>query len=257
MNNEENIKKLLLCKKIVEDSKFIRNSIKRDITTSFNVIANFIKAGPGVVSIKIASDTINHASQLIGSWVTEKEGKKEILTVLDEIKEQYYISSVRKEEMKREEKFISDREKESKELDKENIKLFGGDTRKEDIPFDDPTYIRALRPSIIMKGDVSYLPIGPVQHYCLVYKVIGDVTYVIPITSNKADFEGKELSKSRFLKGKAIYALHQLPTTLVRSRFVMPYDSKTEANQIIKETEEYIKQNILPRTYTKKKGKKK
>ena len=83
------------------------------------------------------------------------------------------------------------------------------------------------------------------------YKVIKDITLVIPMTTDTESFEGFEIKKSRFWKGKAIYSINQFPTSVVKRGFVMPYDHKLEGNQIIKRCEEFLKE-IFPKNRKRK-----
>lgn len=76
---------------------------------------------------------------------------------------------------------------------------------------------------------------------------------LISLTTDPESFVGYKIEKSRFFKGTAIYAIHQVPTALVMRKFVMPYDSKSELNKILSGCEDYFKTNILKRTYKRKK----
>lgn len=103
-----------------------------------------------------------------------------------------------------------------------------------------------LKPDTIEKGDVVSLPVGPVDHYCLVCKVVDDRTYVIPITT-QTSFKGLKVEKSRFFKGTAIFSVLQYPTSMCTSRFIMPFDHKTEAAFLIRTVTKYLQNNVLPR----------
>lgn len=104
-----------------------------------------------------------------------------------------------------------------------------------------------LKPDIVEKGDVVSLPVGPVDHYCLVCRVVDDRTYVIPITT-QSSFKGLKVEKSRFFKGIAIFSILQYPTSMCTSRFIMPFDHKTEAAFLIRTVTEYLQNNVLPRS---------
>lgn len=45
-------------------------------------------------------------------------------------------------------------------------------------------YIERLRPETIERGDVAFLPIGPILHYCIVFKVVGEISFVLSITTS-------------------------------------------------------------------------
>lgn len=103
-----------------------------------------------------------------------------------------------------------------------------------------------LKPDVVEKGDVVRLPVGPIDHFCLVCRVVGDKTYVIPITS-QTSFKGLKVEKSRFFRGIAIYSILQYPTSMCTSRFIMPFDHKTEALYLIRTVTEYLQNNVLPK----------
>ena len=115
-----------------------------------------------------------------------------------------------------------------------------------------PNYTRKLFKDIsIVKGDVTFLPIGPCCHYCIVYKVVDNIAYVIPITTTPDIFNGYSISKSRFWRGTAIYALYQFPIEIVIEKFTMPYDNKSELRSIFKSLESTFK-SILPKEKKRK-----
>ena len=216
----EDIKQLL---DILKLKTKIKNSIKCTMFNNLIYLERFVQHGPGITSPIKAEEKLDEIVELASVWIKDSE----FTTLLNNVSLKLKDYSV-------------DKKTSTEESITEELSII-------------PKYIERLRPKEIVKYDVSYLPIGPVNHYCLVYKVIGEVSFVIPFTTSGVDqFVGYDITKSRFWKGKAVYTLHQFPTSMVLSKFVMPYDHKSEAMMIIKNCEIYIK-SLLPKERRKKK----
>ena len=187
---------------------------------------------------------------LIKIWYKKPEDRDCIEKILD-IKRKFITPSLTAGDS--EEKSISQREEEIVTRSKELEEKIPADLREKYLPM----YIERLRPETIERGDVAFLPIGPILHYCIVFKVVGEISFVLSITTSgeAKGFVGYQLERSRFFKGTALYTLHQVPTALVNRKFVMPYDNKAELGRIFTGCEEYLKTNVLKRTYNKRKKK--
>lgn len=221
----EDIKELL---DILKSKNKIKNTIKCTMFNNLIYLERYIQHGPGIVSPAKVEEKLDSTIELSTIWIKDSEFNSLLNSVSERIKNNNLV----------EEKVALDNE--------ENAVII-------EEPPSIPRYIERLRPKEIVKLDVAYLPIGPVNHYCLVYKVIGEVSFVIPFTTSGVDqFVGYDITKSRFWKGKAVYTLHQFPTSMVLSKFVMPYDHKTEAMLIIKNCESYIR-GLLPKERKRKK----
>ena len=117
-----------------------------------------------------------------------------------------------------------------------------------------PEYVKRIRPSELKIGDVVYLFVGPIQHYCIIKKITKDTLFVIPITSNVTDFIGYKIEKSRFFHGTAIFSIVQYPIDLAIKKFVIPYDNRTELLNIIKQCDNYLRDNnIISKAIKRKK----
>lgn len=239
----------------IRTSKFIKNNIKKELVESLEFISRFLLVGPGVTSPVVVKQKINRTGQLTKAWIRDVDLAKGILETIGMVKIKFLEPSetddeateiVKAEKVAQEVAEIRDIPKKDRDMEAE-LKDYVNKV---------PKYVERLRPEKLEKLDISYLPIGPVPHYCMVYKILSDVTYVIPITSHGDMFQGCPIEKSRFLKGKFIYTLYQFPTSLVLSRFVMPYDARTEGTRVCKEISEYFKSSVIPKTRKQKKSKK-
>lgn len=232
-------------RKDINTQKNIKNEIKKKLLENLDEIIRFLVVGPGVVSPETTRTRCNRVIDLVKVWYKSPESGS-IMEKILEVKKKYVVVSIPESE----EKEFSDLEREVMTKTKELEDKISPELREKYLPL----YIERLRPNSIERGDVAFLPIGPILHYCIVFKVIGDISFVVSITTNTTeDFIGYKLEKSRFFKGTAVYALHQVPTALVMRKFVMPYDNKSELIKILSECENYIKSNILKRTYRRKK----
>lgn len=232
------LEKIQKIEHLIKNEK-IRNSIRSKILNGFTYLKNFITLSPGILSPGKVEDKICEIKSYTTVWVKNEQLNKDISNLLLEYESRYL-------------EMIPDKvDEEKQELVKEII----GTT---DIPTPAatlPNYVRKLLSEVDpIKGDVSYLPIGPCSHYCIVYKVLGDISYVIPLTTTPGVFTGYKISKSRFFKGIAIYTLYQFPTSMVKDKLTIPYDHKSELKEIFKSVENTIR-SIFPREV--KRGKRK
>lgn len=237
-------------RKSISDYKNIKNSIKKVITEGLDEIIRFLTVGPGVVSPEATRTRCNKIVDLIKIWYKNPEDRDCVERILD-VKRKFITPSLTAGES--EEKSISQRKEEIVTRSKELEEKIPADLREKYLPM----YIERLRPETIERGDVAFLPIGPILHYCIVFKVVGEISFVLSITTSgeAKGFVGYQLKRSRFFKGTALYTLHQVPTALVNRKFVMPYDNKAELGRIFTGCEEYLKTNVLKRTYNKRKKK--
>lgn len=235
----------------VNNYKNIKNSIKKSITEGLDEIIRFLMVGPGIVSPEATRTRCNKIVDLIKVWYKNPESRECIEKILD-IKRKFISPTLTAEESE-EKSSISHREEEIVTRSKELEDKIPADLREKYLPM----YIERLRPETVERGDVAFLPIGPILHYCIVFKVVGDISFVLSITTSgeAKGFIGYQLEKSRFFKGTAMYTLHQVPTALVNRKFVMPYDNKAELGKILSGCEDYLKTNVLKRTYNKRKKK--
>lgn len=254
INSMETIKEAVTelgdIRKSINNYKSIKNSIKKTITEGLDEMIRFLMVGPGVVSPEATRTRCNKVMDLIKIWYKKPEDRDCIEKILD-IKRKFITPSLTAGDS--EEKSISQREEEIVTRSKELEEKIPADLREKYLPM----YIERLRPETIERGDVAFLPIGPILHYCIVFKVVGEISFVLSITTSgeAKGFVGYQLERSRFFKGTALYTLHQVPTALVNRKFVMPYDNKAELGRIFTGCEEYLKTNVLKRTYNKRKKK--
>lgn len=224
----------------IRESKTLKNKYRTSILTDLDVVLRFLKTSPGIISPAKVDEKIELITvTLKNPWcqVLDSSLITDLTKLLANIRKDYIL-------LEGEERVVAEC---PTERDKDILSL-----PEEDL-LDKGTVISALPKRIlrlldvdIQKGDVSLLPIGPCQHYCLVYKIIDDITYVIPITSTPGVFVGYPITKSRFFKGMAIFSIQQFPTALVRSKLAMPYDNKSECYAIFRAFEENIR-SIVPR----------
>lgn len=242
---KEAITELGNIRKSVNDYKSIKNSIKKTITEGLDEMIRFLMVGPGVVSPEATRTRCNKVVDLVKIWYRDRDCVEKIL----DIKRRFISPALPADE----EKPITQREEEVVTKSKELEEKIPADLREKYLPM----YIERLRPETVERGDVAFLPIGPILHYCIVFKVVGEISFVLSITTSgeAKGFVGYQLEKSRFFKGTAMYTLHQVPTALVTRKFVMPYDNKAELGRIFSGCEDYLKTNVLKRTYTKRKKK--
>lgn len=231
------ISKILEIETGIKNEK-LRQSIKTNILNCFVCIKNYITLSPGVISPGKVENKVKEIREYVKVWIKNTDLTKKIESVLGEF-ENRYIELIQEED-----KIIEEKQ----ELINEVI----GPVEIER-PIALPNYTRKLLSEVDpIKGDVSYLPIGPCSHYCIVYKVVGDISYVIPLTTTLGIFAGYEISKSRFFKGMAEHALYQFPTSLVKEKLTMPYDHKGELRCIFKYVEDGFR-SIFPKVKGKKK----
>ncbi len=237
-------------RKTLNDLKNIKSEIKKRILENLDEVIRFLIVGPGVVSPEMTRTRCNRVVDLLKVWYKSSDSSSMIEKIL-EVKKKYVVVCIPTDtpEQPPEEREVCSLEKEVINKSKELEDKISPELREKYLPL----YIERLRPSKIEKGDVAFLPIGPILHYCIVFKVVDDVSFVISLTTDPESFVGYKIEKSRFFKGTAIYAIHQVPTALVMRKFVMPYDSKSELNKILSGCEDYFKTNILKRTYKRKK----
>lgn len=224
----------------IRESKTLKNKYRTSILTDLDVVLRFLKTSPGIISPAKVDEKIELITVTLKNPWCHVLGS-DLITDLTKL-----LANIRKDyiSLDGEERVVAES---PIERDKEILSL-----PEEDL-LDKGAVISALPKRLlrlldvdIQKGDVSLLPIGPCQHYCLVYKIIDDITYVIPITSTPGVFVGYPITKSRFFKGMAIFSIQQFPTSLVRSRLTMPYDNRSECYAIFRAFEENIR-SIVPR----------
>lgn len=238
-------------RKNVNELTNIRNSIKASLLGNIDNIIRFLQVGAGIVSLDLVNKNV---SNLIGTskvWIKNKLLVKDIVTTSLEFKL----------------KFLDDKSDEfncdflnSQQADGSNDDNVIEDklpitTKKSKDTLDPiPEYVKRVRPSELKIGDVVYLFVGPIQHYCIVKKITKDTLFVIPITSNVTDFIGYKIEKSRFFHGTAIFSVVQYPIDLAIKKFVIPYDNRTELLNIIKQCDNYLRDNnIISKAIKRKK----
>lgn len=238
-------------RKNVNELTNIRNSIKVSLLGNIDNIIRFLQVGAGIVSLDLVNKNV---SNLIGTskvWIKNKLLVKDIVTTSLEFKL----------------KFLDDKSDEfncdflnSQQADGSNDDNVIEDkqyitTKKSKDTLDPiPEYVKRIRPSELKIGDVVYLFVGPIQHYCIVKKITKDTLFVIPITSNVTDFIGYKIEKSRFFHGTAIFSVVQYPIDLAIKKFVIPYDNRTELLNIIKQCDNYLRDNnIISKAIKRKK----
>lgn len=238
-------------RKNVNELTNIRNSIKTSLLGNIDNIIRFLQVGAGIVSLDLVSKNV---SNLIGTskvWIKNKLLVKDIVTTSSEFKL----------------KFLDDK---SDEFNYDTLDSQQADGSNDDNVIEDkqsittkkskdtldpiPEYVKRIRPSELKIGDVVYLFVGPIQHYCIVKKITKDTLFVIPITSNVTDFIGYKIEKSRFFHGTAIFSIVQYPIDLAIKKFVIPYDNRTELLNIIKQCDNYLRDNnIISKAIKRKK----
>lgn len=238
-------------RKNINELTNIRNSIKVSLLGNIDNIIRFLQVGAGIVSLDLVNKNV---SNLIGTskvWIKNKLLVKDIVTTSLEFKL----------------KFLDDKSDEfncdflnSQQADGSNDDNVIEDkqsitTKKSKDTLDPiPEYVKRIRPSELKIGDVVYLFVGPIQHYCIVKKITKDTLFVIPITSNVTDFIGYKIEKSRFFHGTAIFSVVQYPIDLAIKKFVIPYDNRTELLNIIKQCDNYLRDNnIISKAIKRKK----
>lgn len=238
-------------RKNVNELTNIRNSIKTSLLGNIDNIIRFLQVGAGIVSLDLVNKNV---SNLVGTskvWIKNKLLVKDIVTTSSEFKL----------------KFLDDK---SDEFNCDTLDSQQADGSNDDNVIEDkqsittkkskdtldpiPEYVKRVRPSELKIGDVVYLFVGPIQHYCIVKKITKDTLFVIPITSNVTDFIGYKIEKSRFFHGTAIFSIVQYPIDLAIKKFVIPYDNRTELLNIIKQCDNYLRDNnIISKAIKRKK----
>ena len=238
-------------RKNVNELTNIRNSIKTSSLGNIDNIIRFLQVGAGIVSLDLVNKNV---SNLVGTskvWIKNKLLVKDIVTTSSEFKL----------------KFLDDK---SDEFNYDTLDSQQADGSNDDNVIEDkqsittkkskdtldpiPEYVKRIRPSELKIGDVVYLFVGPIQHYCIVKKITKNTLFVIPITSNVTDFIGYKIEKSRFFHGTAIFSVVQYPIDLAIKKFVIPYDNRTELLNIIKQCDNYLRDNnIISKAIKRKK----
>ena len=238
-------------RKNVNELTNIRNSIKTSLLGNIDNIIRFLQVGAGIVSLDLVNKNV---SNLVGTskvWIKNKLLVKDIVTTSSEFKL----------------KFLDDK---SDEFNYDTLDSQQADGSNDDNVIEDkqsittkkskdtldpiPEYVKRIRPSELKIGDVVYLFVGPIQHYCIVKKITKNTLFVIPITSNVTDFIGYKIEKSRFFHGTAIFSVVQYPIDLAIKKFVIPYDNRTELLNIIKQCDNYLRDNnIISKAIKRKK----
>ncbi len=238
-------------RKNVNELTNIRNSIKTSLLGNIDNIIRFLQVGAGIVSLDLVNKNV---SNLVGTskvWIKNKLLVKDIVTTSLEFKL----------------KFLDDK---SDEFNYDTLDSQQADGSNDDNVIEDkqsittkkskdtldpiPEYVKRVRPSELKIGDVVYLFVGPIQHYCIVKKITKNTLFVIPITSNVTDFIGYKIEKSRFFHGTAIFSIVQYPIDLAIKKFVIPYDNRTELLNIIKQCDNYLRDNnIISKAIKRKK----
>lgn len=239
-------------RKNVNELTNIRNSIKTSLLGNIDNIIRFLQVGAGIVSLDLVNKNV---SNLVGTskvWIKNKLLVKDIVTTSLEFKL----------------KFLDDK---SDEFNYDTLDSQQADGSNDDNVIEDkqsittkkskdtldpiPEYVKRVRPSELKIGDVVYLFVGPIQHYCIVKKITKNTLFVIPITSNVTDFIGYKIEKSRFFHGTAIFSIVQYPIDLAIKKFVIPYDNRTELLNIIKQCDNYLRDNNIISKAIKRKRK--
>ena len=173
------LNKLIDLEKGIKNEK-LRQSIKTDILNCIVCLKNYITLSPGVISPGKTENKIKEVRGYVKVWIKNTSLVEKINKTLTEFENRYLE--------------ILPNPPEEKDMT-ESISI------PENQPTILPNYVRKLLSEVDpIRGDVSYLPIGPCSHYCIVYKISGNVTYVIPLTTTMGIFSGYEISKSRFYK---------------------------------------------------------
>lgn len=203
----------------------LRNTIKVEILNNLDYIKTFITSSPGLISPSIVSNKIKEIRQYLKVWIKNTNLVSELEKVFIEVENRYIT-------------LVEDND-DSPLVNEKPIEV---------IPATIPSRTKKLFKDVeLQRGDVSYLPVGPCCHYCIVYKIIDDTCLVIPITSSGGHLGfGYDIEKSRFFKGTVLYSLSQFPISMVVDGFTMPYDSIGELRKIFKGFEEKLR-SILPK----------
>lgn len=255
----ENIKtRVESFKRVVESYGKLKNSIKKNISEKLGETVRYLEMGPGVVSPERVSKYLSDVKSLIGVWVRDSEILKDWYSEVEEIRNVLFPCTSQPTELNT---FLKEDKKVEfdKRMEKRDLSIKTGDAIKSmeesraELPEINRKY-RSLFPEKLEKLDVCYLPIGVIPHYCIVYKVAGPITFVLSLTSNKKEeFFGHVIKRSRFFKNStAVFALNQIPTDLAMSMYVMPFDSKSEGNLIIRECTEYLNKTVLAKLKKRK-----
>lgn len=243
----------------VENFKIPKNSIKSTLISNLETISKYLNSGYSLISSEVLKNDIKSIKNIIKAWIRNPELIKEIETFLTNFEEfnlsvekeplkQYLIEEIREnKELMTENKLVSEKiEEELDDFKDKNLKIADYLTSKSSFRYKD------LKPERLEKLDVCYLPIGVIPHYCLVYKVLGDICYVMSITTNSdSKYVGYDIKDSRFFKGTVTFSLIQIPTSLAKKMFVTVYDSKSEGLKIMKEANKYF-QSLIPTKRSKK-----
>lgn len=238
-------------RKNVNELTNIRNSIKVSLLGNIDNIIRFLQVGAGIVSLDLVNKNV---SNLIGTskvWIKNKLLVKDIVTTslefklkfLDDKSDEfnYDILNSQQADGSNDDNVIEDKQSITTKKSKDTLDPI-------------PEYVKRVRPSELRIGDVVYLFVGPIQHYCIVKKITKDTLFVIPITSNVTDFIGYKIEKSRFFHGTAIFSVVQYPIDLAIKKFVIPYDNRTELLNIIKQCDNYLRDNnIISKAIKRKK----
>ena len=221
----------------IKEERKLRNTYRVNILNDIYFIQKFLTSSPGVIGPGKVEEKINSIKkQLKSPWITQYN--KSLCEKLGE--------SIEKVEKEFTERYLEMPKEEDTAVDVtdeviESNNPYSSSTVWEALPRRTVSLFKDVE---IRKGDVSYLPVGPCCHYCIIYKIVGETVYVIPLTTTDGIFEGYKLEKSRFFKGTAIYSLQQFPKSMVEQKFTMPFDHKSECNQIFKSFEETMSKVI-------------
>lgn len=238
-------------RKNVNELTNIRNSIKVSLLGNIDNIIRFLQVGAGIVSLDLVNKNV---SNLIGTskvWIKNKLLVKDIVTTslefklkfLDDKSDEFNCDFLNSQQANgsNDDNVIEDKQSITTKKSKDTLDPI-------------PEYVKRVRPSELKIGDVVYLFVGPIQHYCIVKKITKDTLFVIPITSNVTDFIGYKIEKSRFFHGTAIFSVVQYPIDLAIKKFVIPYDNRTELLNIIKQCDNYLRDNnIISKAIKRKK----
>lgn len=97
----------------------------------------------------------------------------------------------------------------------------------------------------IEKYDVILCNVGPCPHFGVVYKVVGDIVYVIVI-STKNTFNGVEIKQSKMFKGSYfIPYIAPVHINTALSHFCFVIDNKLEFNNMLKAMKKNYLKSLL------------
>lgn len=242
MEKNEILNEITDLRERISNNQMIRSKTRRSIFNGLDYIVRFITShdNESVISYSKTLDYTKELNGLAGLWC---RGDTRFIEILENV-EACYRNQAESQDLENVINETSRNEVVEETEIEESI-----DMNLPTVLKTMPSYFTKLRPESLEKFDVCYLPIGPVNHYCIVAKVdkINGSVFVIPITSDINNYTGYMIEKSRFLTGKAIYSLYQIPYSLGFKKFVMPYDNRGEVIKIIKNTIEHIRKNVLPR----------